>query len=259
MGRTNTVNDLNKHKEQSFTDLDEYISSLIDSGDPAQMSKADKILFWLSTYSKYLNYETSFDSAKLCKYKRGQVVKADFGFRIGSEYGGLHYAIVLDKANSIYSPVVTVIPLTSLKENKDIGKLKKGQIYLKDELCEKLNDKATSEHSLITEELLKLGINLEKLKATYSDTPQEELLSKINEYNRVIHKLRRKLVLVDNITDEISHMKHGSIALATQITTISKIRISDPKNSGGVLHNIRISSEALDLIDSEIIKLYTGK
>lgn len=258
MGRTNITNDLNNHKERSLNDLDTYISSLINSGNDASMSKADKILFWLRTYSKYLNYETRFTPTKLCRYKRGQVIKADFGFRIGSEYGGLHYAIVIDKDNSIYSPVVTVVPLTSLKENTDVNKLKKGQIYLGDELYEKLIYKVVNERSLVTKELKELGSGLQKLRNTHDNTPPEDVISKINEYEKRANKLERKLTLIDNIFDELSHMKHGSIALTTQITTISKIRISDPKNSAGVLHNIRISSEALNLIDSEIIKLYTG-
>ena len=44
-----------------------------------------------------------------------------------------------------------------------------------------------------------------------------------------------------------------------QITTVSKIRIYDPKTSYDVLHGIRLSNEKLDLIDEAIKNLYIGK
>ncbi len=33
----------------------------------------------------------------LRRYKRGEIVKVHLGFNVGSEEGGLHYAVVLDK------------------------------------------------------------------------------------------------------------------------------------------------------------------
>ena len=53
-------------------------------------------------------------------------------------------------------------------------------------------------------------------------------------------------------------MKKGSIALIGQITTISKMRIHNPKNSNDVLSGIKLSNEKLDMIDNEIRKLYTN-
>ena len=43
--------------------------------------------------------------------------------------------------------------------------------------------------------------------------------------------------------NEIKNMKKGSIALVNQITTISKIRIYDPKRNDDVLSKIRLSNE----------------
>lgn len=50
----------------------------------------------------------------------------------------------------------------------------------------------------------------------------------------------------------------GSIALVGQITTISKIRIYDPKTNYDILSNVKLSNEMLDRIDNEIIKKFTG-
>ena len=56
---------------------------------------------------------------------------------------------------------------------------------------------------------------------------------------------------------ETSKMKKGSIALVNQITTISKIRIYDPKTNNDILSHIKLSNEKLDMIDAEIIRMYT--
>lgn len=51
-------------------------------------------------------------------------------------------------------------------------------------------------------------------------------------------------------------MKKGSIALVSQITTISKQRIYNPKTSSDILANLRVSDNTLDLIDSKIKELF---
>ena len=54
-------------------------------------------------------------------------------------------------------------------------------------------------------------------------------------------------------------MKTGSIALVNQIRTISKIRIYDPKTNFDVLSGVKLSNEKLDLIDHELLSLYTNR
>jgi hypothetical protein len=61
---------------------------------------------------------------------------------------------------------------------------------------------------------------------------------------------------VKKVEKEISKMKKGSIALVSQITTISKQRIYDPKTSSDILANLRVSDNTLDLIDSKIKELF---
>ena len=51
---------------------------------------------------------------------------------------------------------------------------------------------------------------------------------------------------LDKIGLEISRMKEGSIALVNQITTISKMRIFDPRNIRGVLSGVSLSEENMD-------------
>ena len=51
-------------------------------------------------------------------------------------------------------------------------------------------------------------------------------------------------------------MKEGSIALVNQITTISKIRIFDPRNLKGVLSGISLSEENMKKINEKMKYLY---
>ena len=85
----------------------------------------------------------------------------------------------------------------------------------------------------------------------------EPPLTVIQEIEARQSALNTELDLFEKMKAEISKMKRGSIALVNQITTISKIRIYDPKTNKDVLSGIRLSDESLDKIDQEIIKRYS--
>ena len=70
---------------------------------------------------------------------------------------------------------------------------------------------------------------------------------------------RKEELLLLRMIKEVSKMRKGSIALVAQITTISKIRIYDPKTNYDILSNVKLSNEKLDLIDQEILQNFTGK
>ena len=64
--------------------------------------------------------------------------------------------------------------------------------------------------------------------------------------------------LLRRMRSEVLKMKIGSIAIVSQVRTISKIRIYDPKTNYDILSNIKLSNEKLDLIDKEVIQHFTG-
>lgn len=145
--------------------------------------------------------------------------------------GGLHYCIVIDKHNYVSSNTLTVIPLTSIKENK---KYPSSTINLGNEIYLNLN-------KILLETKTKLS----------------------NEYNNIwnlpaeqIANFQSDFDYTRKIEDEINKMKKGSIALVHQITTISKQRIYNPKNSKDILSSIRVSDTTLDLIDAKIKELF---
>ena len=108
--------DWNRLKSEALLSL----STFLDSLDP---KRAAVMSYWIKDYVRFLKKEEDFDPTKLIKYKRGSIVKVHLGYRIGSEEGGLHYAVVIDKDNAKRSPVATVIPLTSVKPSTNLEKL----------------------------------------------------------------------------------------------------------------------------------------
>lgn len=213
-------------KEEAMIMLNNYLNELQKS--ETEKPKSDKISYWIKDWVRYQRNENDFKPEKIGKFKRGSVIKVNLGFNIGSEEGGLHYAIVLDKNNSMRNKVITIIPLTSVKENKDINNLPNDQVYLGNEIINKLTDKQ------------------KLLLSTLSD------IDLANADENTMSNFDKDLRYAKRIQNELEKMKLGSIALVGQITTVSKMKIFDPKNRYGVLKNVRISSDSLDKIDEKI-------
>ena len=252
MARDIDKNALIQHKTIALQAFENYMDSLIFSSNSHLQRKADKLSYWLEDWAKFLAFESEFSPTSLRRYNRGEIIKLHLGFNIGSEEGGLHYAVVLDKNNSLHSPVVTVAPLTSVKSYTDVNKLHRGSVFLGNELFTSFSAKITSLQHLTDVERKKLSAIAGDYKHILS-VPD----SKIDEITSRLDFLEQKCDLLTKAKKEFSKMKTGSIALVGQIRTISKIRIYDPKTNFDILSNMKLSSEKLDLIDREIIKLYT--
>lgn len=249
------------HSKNALSNLENLLTSYTNSENEKIVSKADKLSYWLEDYAKFLEYEPTFDSKKLKKYKRGEVVKVHLGYNIGSEEGGLHYCVVLDKNNSIHNSVVTVIPLTSIKPHTDLKKLHLGEVYLGNSIYTTIFAKSNSLQKYIVAEIEKLQKRSDELKILLEKSKEEKIPSSILSSELI--SLSKEIVALSNqhklllkIQKETHKMKQGSIALVSQITTVSKIRIYDPKTSHDVLADIRLSNENLDAIDDELKKLY---
>ena len=206
------------------------------------------VSYWLRDWTEFLKYEPDFSPRNLKTYKRGQIIKVHLGFNIGSEEGGLHYAVVVDTNNKRSSPVITIIPLTSLKPHIDVQKLRLGNVFLGNELYTSLNAKLSSTIHHLKEELE----TITSLTASNGNQLTDECIQKLEQLNKEIEFAKK-------MRHEIDKMKRGSIALVNQITTVSKIRIYDPKTDHDILSGIRLSNEKLDQLDNEIVKMYTKK
>lgn len=98
-----------------------------------------KYLKWVKLSNSYLQFEKKFKPEKIAKYNPGDVLTVNFGFNVGAEFGGRHYAVVLDD-NNRSAGTVMVIPLSSCSSDEDV---KKPSVYLG--LIEELNYEETAE------------------------------------------------------------------------------------------------------------------
>ena len=270
-----------QNKKQSIKALNTMLEYFINDPSGKHLKKANLISYWIKDYVKMINFEESFNPAKNIAYKRGNIVKLNFGFNIGAEYGGLHYGIVLDNHNAHNSPVVTVIPLTSKKDAKD---LHQNSVDLGNELYKSLKLKYDTISMTLKEEQEKLAAtnaafeilikmvndSLEKYKSCEENVEKEQELSNAEECLNAAKKFtefweEKKLhnqsqqEYLGKIGLEISRMKEGSIALVNQVTTISKMRIFDPRNLKGVLSGISLSEENMEKINQKLQDLYVFK
>lgn len=279
MAKELSKEDVIQNKKSAIKSLNQLLESYINDPSGNHLKKANLISFWLKDYVHFISFEEQFEPTRNIAYKRGNIVKVNFGFNIGSEYGGLHYGIVLDNQNAHSSPVVTVIPLTSIKANKethennvDLGnelyrllKVKYDTIYkaLLDE------QKEIREMLRITDSLL--DFSQKSLDAAKKCEPEsaeyilnlimvKDNLNAVKKMQGTWHEReahnREELAYLEKIGNEISRMKEGSIALVNQITTVSKIRIYDPRNLRGVLAGISLSEESMVKINQKVKELY---
>ena len=217
------------HKDDSLRRLNTLFDNYINNEQ--DISKADKLAYWIKDYCDLLRAENTFNPQFLKSYKRGDVIQVNLGYNIGNEEGGLHYCIVLDRNNSIKSGIITVIPLTSDKGQK----LDFSEISLGNEIYAKFKTKYNNYMKDFTE----------KIK-TFSK----------NQNENDIQETLKELSTIKKMEAKMAKMKKGSIALVSQITTVSKQRIYDPQKTTDLLTSINISDDKLDLINQKLKQLF---
>ena len=215
------------HKDSALRRLDISFNKHIEL---SEYKKSNLLAYWITDFSNYHDNEKTFDIKQLKTFKRGDIIKVNLGFNIGNELGGLHYCIVLNKNDNPYSGTLNIIPLTSQKKNKIYND--NTCVNLGDGLYISLNNMCNKEYK--------------KWKEKFDNVDKEEDIKQLE-------KILQELEYLTKLQTEILKMKHESIALVQQITTISKQRIYN----SSFLSKIKLSNQALDLIDSKIKKLYT--
>lgn len=242
-----------KNKNEAIKMMTDYLDDCLTINNDVNIKKVNLISYWQKDYIKYIKDEKSFEPRNLKTYERGDIIKVNLGFNVGSELGGLHYCVVIDKKNNRNSPVVTVIPLSSQKTNK----VNKNSIMLGNDIYNKLVEKLNKllEDSKIEIEENKNQLLIETKKLTEINAASDEIYLKITELNSNLTEAYKKLKLAEKINKEIQKMKYGSIAIINQIRVISKQRIYDPKTEFDILTGIRLSNDSLNLIDEKMKKM----
>lgn len=252
MSKEFTKEEIIQNKKEAIRSLNKTLEHFINDPSGKHLKKANLISYWLKTYSRYLVEEEYFDPTKLISYKRGNVIKANFGFNTRSEHGGLHYAVVLDNNNLHNSPVVTVIPLSS----GTLEETYRRDVYIGNELYTKLKLKHASLSKSTNSRMQYNKQLLEALKSSETTDPDTvtKLLTEITENIKIGEK---EISALAKYSTEIQRMKTGSIAMMEQIRTISKQRIYVPRSSEDLLYGISLSPESMSGINEQFVKLFT--
>ena len=244
-------NDFIKFKDKCISDLNKYIDNL----KSANYKQAVNLTYWLNSYMNYLKQEKTFNSIYRPVYKFGSVVEINLGFRLGSEFGGLHYGIVINKKDKKANPNLTIIPMRSMKENIRYTEVAIGSEFYnlaKNKVELLANEKTEMENNFI-EKIKELEENLSNSdfenNKKYYESELKELISQKNSINSNIEDLKSCL-------NRISKLKDGSIALPNQVLTISKMRVKDPIKTRDTLYGIVLSDSTMEKIKKGFDRIY---
>lgn len=231
------------------------IKELLNRNDNKNTKRAALLSYWIKDYCNYTLQEDSFDPKRLIKYKRGNIVLVEFGYRVGRELGGRHYAVITDNHNGLGSDIVTVVPLKSLKSNYKPNRhsfiLEKGLYNLYEEkmikkvkeIETKINE-AINEHEIKKKEYEDGNIAIDEYKKSF-----KKLLNVQKEFEIEKAQLKRQI-------KTLLKLKNGSIVDVGQITTISKMRIVNPKIHSDSLYGLKLKPSDLDVLNRKISELF---
>lgn len=238
-----------ENKDELLRNIDilmqEYTNMLKSyANTPATYKTAALLYYWLRDYKSLLRNEKRFKPEMSPDLHRGSIINVNLGYNIGSEQGGLHYAIVLHDVPR-HSDVATIVPLTSLKPNRDINKLRPFEINLGNELYYQLLGKYQALNTSIPSEINTLENIIDLL-------PED----KVEDVQKRIDDLINKTNMMASVKTKLNRLKNGSLVLVNQVTTISRARIVDPRNKYDILHGVKVSADSMKLIFAGISKFY---
>lgn len=297
MGSNRTNEEIAVYTATIIQELEDYLH-LLQRMDDEGNKRSDKIAQWIENWVKYLKIEQVFNPRSIQALKRGSIVYADFGFNVGREYGGLHYAIVLNKIDARSNHLLHLLPLTSVKETTDISNLKYFQLPIGNEVFQLLSNKALKKvrelselydrfskkdgelrekvvmvESLIEDNKKTLEIlkNLSSSEIDDSSIKQiltinknidfasdqaEKIRQEAKENAILLAELNEKLEYANKFILKTQNMNKDSIVLLNQVTTISKMRLRDPKNNNSILNGIVLSDDTMDKIDEALKNIF---
>ena len=222
MGEILNIDEVVSRKENSLKSMDNLLSEYINSGD--NLKKANLISYWIKDFSNYIKFEDEFDSKRLIRYSRGDVIKVNLGFRVGKELGGLHYAVVIENSNKRNSGVITIVPLSSTEGRK----VHSTNVDLGQDLFSKANAKYNNLKEKNDERLYLLNLAFAAIK-------ELKLLKDGQDIN-------------DPITIDDCYITLDD----KDIKPISKQRIYTPKKSEDFLYGVKLSTSSMDKINTHL-------
>ena len=236
----------------------------------SKYKQAVLLSYWYETYEKLLRKEENFKKQKkYFKYKRGQVLFVNFGYRIGHELGGNHYCVVVSNNDSINSGNITVVPLRSFKNKINErfqvnleNSLQMSIVYNLKKTISNLKEYGETNKTIVNTLEYVSNTENEDLILDSFDNLLEECsdnykLKNIKAYiEKRIEKTEKEIPLMKNKLKKALELNKGSVADINQITTISKLRILNPRRKEDTLSNITLDSKYMDQINNKIKELF---
>lgn len=250
MSKKMNQTELEAHCDNAVTILKALLVEFSKSANEKMTKRAMLLAYWVRTYVKYIRDEDRFSPQSVFRLKRGAIVSVEFGYRVGRELGGRHYAVVIDADNSMYRNTVTVVPLGSLKEN---SKDDEHNVLLADGVYGPVRRKLDA----LIEDAKRTADEAVAMDSEIEATTAPEQRAVLRAVQRQKIDSTQKLIDQANAwIKEISHLKAGSVAKVDQLTTISKMRILQPLQKTHPLYGVRLSAQDLDKIDAQLMRLY---
>lgn len=144
---------------------------------------------WIPLHNKFLREEHSYDYSKHIVYKRKMVIPVEFGFGVGAEYGGFHWAVVVQN-DSRSARTVVVVPLSSLKPGQKTH-YKDAYLGKIAELNENKVEALVGQITTISKMRIKVGKDIHSLTNEQMDMIDQKILQRY-----VSPVLREKLTVI---------------------------------------------------------------
>lgn len=259
----------------------------------SKYKQAVLLSYWYETYEKLLRKEENFKKQKkYFKYKRGQILFVNFGYRIGHELGGNHYCVVVSNNDSINSGNITVVPLRSFKNKINErfqvnleNSLQMSIVYNLKKTISNLKEYGETNKTIVnTLEYISNTENEDLILDSFDNLLEEcsdnyklvNLINNAKEYffnknidelsksfknikayiEKRIEKTEKEIPLMQNKLKKALELNKESVADINQITTISKLRILNPRRKEDTLSNVTLDSKYMDQINNKIKELF---
>lgn len=120
----------NQSNSQQTSPLDRALNKLKIAIESQKEDEQILLRNWIKDWKNYINFRKEFDPKRNIAYNAGYIAQVNFGQNVGSEQSGIRPAVIIED-NTRSSPVVTVIPLSSLKEEVSVEDVEgMGNVFL---------------------------------------------------------------------------------------------------------------------------------
>nr|DAE74046.1 MAG TPA: PemK-like protein [Caudoviricetes sp.] len=201
---------MKEEKNDKIKDKEKLDKSYINFNKLIDKSLTNKFQYlddWLLKKSNMLLKETNgIKNSRV--YKRGTIIKADFGVGIGSEMSQIHFAIVISKYDNPKNDTLTVIPLSSKTKKHNLNL----ETLVIDKLIEELDkimDTVDKDDKVATIKLSNLVRYYKKeVNLTFACINQITTISKsrilfpFNEYDK-IGKIKCDIDILEKIDEKV--------------------------------------------------------